>query len=60
MVGDGQTVLMDRRLSQIWRELALHYFRVDCFGVSRLGFDGQMVISDLAGTGSTLFSGGLF
>jgi hypothetical protein len=36
--------------AQIWRELAPHYFPVDCFGGS----------SDLAGTGSTLFSGGLF
>jgi hypothetical protein len=60
LVGDGQTVLTDRRLSQIWQELALHYFWVDYFGVSQLGFDGQMVISDLVGTGSTLFLGGLF
>jgi hypothetical protein len=36
--------------TQIWRELAPHYFPVDCFGGS----------SDSAGTGSTLFSGGLF
>ncbi len=36
--------------AQIWRELAPHYFPTDCFGGS----------SDLAGTGSTLFSGGLF
>jgi hypothetical protein len=38
--------------AQIWWELAphSHYFPVDCFGGS----------SDLAGTGSTLFSGGLF
>ncbi len=36
--------------AQIWRELASHYFLADCFGGS----------SDLAGTGSTLFSGGLF
>ncbi len=35
---------------QIWRELAPHYFPADCFGGG----------SDLAGTGSTLFSGGLF
>ncbi len=36
--------------AQIWRELAPHYFLADCFGGS----------SDFAGTGSTLFSGGLF
>jgi hypothetical protein len=36
--------------AQIGRELAPHYFLADCFGGS----------SDLAGTGSTLFSGGLF
>ncbi len=36
--------------AQIWQELAPHYFPVNCFGDS----------SDLAGTGSTLFSGGLF
>jgi hypothetical protein len=36
--------------AQIWRELAPHHFPVDCFGDS----------SDLAGTGSTLFSGRLF
>ncbi len=36
--------------TQIWRELALQYFPADCFGGC----------SDLAGTGSTLFSGGLF
>jgi hypothetical protein len=36
--------------ARIWRELALHYFPADCFGGS----------SDLVGTGSTLFSGGLF
>jgi hypothetical protein len=34
----------------IWRELASHYFPADCFGGS----------TDLAGTGSTLISGGLF
>ncbi len=34
----------------IWRELAPHYFPTDCFGGS----------SDLAGTGSILFSGGMF
>jgi hypothetical protein len=36
--------------AKIWRELAQYYFLADCFGGS----------SDLAGTGSTLFSGGLF
>ncbi len=36
--------------AQIWRELAPHYFSTDCFGGS----------SNLEGTGSTLFSGGLF
>ncbi len=36
--------------AQIWWELAPHYFLADCFGGS----------SDLAGNGSTLFSGGLF
>jgi hypothetical protein len=36
--------------TQIWRELAPHYFPADCFGGS----------SNLEGTGSTLFSGGLF
>ncbi len=35
---------------EIWRELTSHYFPADCFGGS----------SDLAGTGSTLFSGRLF
>ena len=34
----------------IWRELAPYYFPADCFGGS----------SDLAGTSSTLYSGGLF
>jgi hypothetical protein len=36
--------------AQIWRERAPHYFPADCFGGS----------SDLAGTGFTLFSVGLF
>ncbi len=36
--------------TQIWQELAPHYFRTDCFGGS----------SDFAGTCSTSFSGGLF
>ncbi len=35
--------------AQIWRELAPHFFPADCFGGS----------SDSAGTGPTLFSGGL-
>jgi hypothetical protein len=30
---DGQTILMDSRLSEIWRELALHYFPADCVGI---------------------------
>jgi hypothetical protein len=38
------------KAAQIWWELAPHYFPTDCFGGS----------SNLAGTGSTLFSGGLF
>jgi hypothetical protein len=37
-------------VGQIWRELAPHFFPTDCFGGS----------SNLEGTGSTLFSGGLF
>ncbi len=36
--------------AQIWQKLASHYFPADCFGGS----------SDLAGTCSSLFSGGLF
>jgi hypothetical protein len=36
--------------AQIWREMAPHYFPEDCFGG----------ISDLEGTGSTLFSHRLF
>ncbi len=36
--------------AQIWQELASHYILGDCFGGS----------SDLAGTGTTLFSDGLF
>jgi hypothetical protein len=36
--------------AQIMRELAPHYFPTDCFGGS----------SNLEGTGSTFFSGGLF
>ncbi len=41
---------IDLEVAQIWRELAPHYFPADCF-------EGG---SDLAGTGSTLFSSGLF
>jgi hypothetical protein len=29
--GDGQTIFTDRRLSEIWWELALHFFRAECF-----------------------------
>jgi hypothetical protein len=36
--------------AQIWQELAPHYFPTDCFGAS----------SHSEGTGSILFSGGLF
>ncbi len=36
--------------AQIWREMAPHFFPADCFGGG----------SDLAGTGSTLSSDGLF
>ncbi len=36
--------------AQIWRDLTPHYFPADYFGGG----------SDLAGNGSTLFSGGLF
>ncbi len=39
--------------AQIWQELAPHYFLTDCFDC----FGGS---SNLAGTGSTLSSGGLF
>jgi hypothetical protein len=37
-------------VAQIWRELAPHYLPADCFGGS----------SNLAGTVTTLFTGGLF
>jgi hypothetical protein len=43
--GDGQTIFTDRRLSEIWWELALHYFWAECFGGSRLGGDGQIVMT---------------
>ncbi len=52
---DGQTIFTDSRLSEIWRELALHYFQAYCFGI-----DFFQIIWDLAGTGSTLFLGGIF
>jgi hypothetical protein len=35
----------NRRLSEIWRELALHYFWAECFGHSQLGGDGQIVMT---------------
>ncbi len=41
--------MLHQLLSEIWLELAPHYFPVDCFGGG----------SDLAGTGSTLFFKGL-
>jgi hypothetical protein len=44
--GDGQIVMRFRGLSQIWLELALHYFPVDCFGGSRFGGDGQTIFMD--------------
>jgi hypothetical protein len=28
------TIFMDSTLSEIWRELALHYFPADCFGIN--------------------------
>jgi hypothetical protein len=55
--------------AQIWRELAPHYFPADCFeGSSDLAGTTtkkptqphNCTGSDLAGTGSTLFSGRLF
>jgi hypothetical protein len=55
--------------AQIWRELAPHYFSADCFGGSSnlAGTATKQPTqphnctgSDLAGTGSKLFSGGLF
>ena len=32
-------------LSENWRELALHYFRAECSGGSRLGGEGQIVMT---------------
>jgi hypothetical protein len=55
--------------AQIWRKLAPHYFPADCFGDSSdlAGTTTKEPTqphnctgSDLAGTGSTLFSSGLF
>ncbi len=46
MGGDGQIVMMFRGLSQIWRELVLHYFPVYCFGGIRFGGDGQTIFMD--------------
>jgi hypothetical protein len=55
--------------AQIWRELAPHFFPADCFGGSSdlAGTTTKQPTqphnctgSDLAGTGSTLFFGGLF
>jgi hypothetical protein len=51
--GNWLTIIFHRivlKAAQIWRELAHHYFPSDCFRGS----------SDLAGTGSTLFSSKLF
>jgi hypothetical protein len=42
--GDGQTIFMDRRLSEIWQELALHYYWAECFRCSRLGGDGHIMM----------------
>jgi hypothetical protein len=43
--GDEQTIFTDRRLSEIWQELALHCFWAECFGGRRLGGDGQIVMT---------------
>ncbi len=43
--GDGQTIFTDRRLSEIWRELALHYFWAEWVGGSRLGGEGQIMMT---------------
>ncbi len=48
--GNRLLIIFWRIFLEIWRELAPHYFLVDCFGGS----------SDLAGTGFTLFSNRLF
>jgi hypothetical protein len=44
--GDGQIVMTFRQLSQIWWELALHYFPVDCFGGTRFGGDRQTIFME--------------
>jgi hypothetical protein len=48
--------------AQIWQELAPHYFLTDCFGGSLHYFQTDFLggSSNLEGTGSKLFSGGLF
>jgi hypothetical protein len=46
MVESGQIVMTFRQLSQIWRELALHYFPVDCFGGFQFDGDGQTILMD--------------
>ncbi len=46
MGGDGQIVNTFRRSSQIWRELALHYFPVDYFGGIQFGGDGKTILTD--------------
>ncbi len=48
--GNWLHIIFRRIVLEIWRELAPHYFLADCFGGN----------SDLAGTGSTLFSNRLF
>ncbi len=63
--GDGQTIFTDSRLSEIWWELAPHYFPVNgwrqpIWWWQTDYFYGQKVIWDLVGTGSTLFLGGMF
>ncbi len=57
--------------AQIWQELVPHYFPADCFGfgcssdlagttTKKPTQSHNCTGSDLAGTGSTFFSGGLF
>jgi hypothetical protein len=48
--GNWLHIIFWRIVLEIWREMAPHYFLVDCFGGS----------SDLGGTGSILFSDRLF
>ncbi len=45
MGSDSQIVMTFRQLSQIWWELALHYFPVDCFGGIQFGGDGQTIFT---------------